>query len=52
VLCSDADGFVALWSLQTFRPYAFIKAHEQSVLHAEIWDEHLITYVRVSGRVA
>lgn len=41
----DADGYVAVWSLDTFRPLAFWKAHAGSVLTVASWadDARLLT---------
>ena len=43
---SDADGFVACWSLTTFRPALLFKAHTAGVLTALFWEDKLLTHGR------
>ncbi|KAK9893649.1 WD40 repeat-like protein [Cystobasidium minutum MCA 4210] len=48
LLSGDADGYVAVWSLTTFRPLAFFKAHSGSVLTVSAWSSNtrLLTHGR------
>lgn len=39
LLTADADGWLIVWSLSTKRPVAVWKAHEQTVLGIEDWNE-------------
>jgi len=48
LIYSDADGFIAVWSLATYRPLLFWKAHNASVLCTEAWGNKFITYAHPS----
>ena len=42
----DQDGHVAVWSLSTFRPLLFWKAHTASILTTETWSDYAVTHGR------
>jgi len=44
LLTGDAEGWIVIWSVATRRPTAVWRAHEASILGAQIWgDNKLLT---------
>lgn len=46
ILTGDAEGWIVIWSVAIKRPVAVWRAHEATILGAQMWEEDkIITYV-------
>lgn len=46
IISGDAQGYVIVWSLVTFRPLAVWKAHEKAILSVSTWNNKILTHGR------
>lgn len=46
LIAGDADGRVSVTSLENYRPIVFWKAHQDSLLRADAWDNLIVTHGR------